>query len=67
MSSSTAGEVSNSLTVGEVGNGILNVCLQLFDGGIPNQILVNGTPSGLLHLEPPSVKLQHNRREAARI
>jgi hypothetical protein len=47
--------VSNSLTAGEVGGGILN------------QVLVDGAPFGLLHPVPPSVKLQHNRWEAARI
>jgi hypothetical protein len=47
--------VSSSLMVGEV------------NGGIPNRILVESAPFGLLHLAPPSTKLQHNRREAARI
>jgi hypothetical protein len=47
--------VSNSSTAGEVGGGILN------------RILVDGAPFGLLHPVPPSVKLQHNRWEAARI
>jgi hypothetical protein len=45
--------VFSSLTVGEVG------------GGIPNRILVDGAPFGLLHPTPPSSKLQHNRWEAA--
>jgi hypothetical protein len=65
MSSSTAGEVSSSSVVGEVGSEIPNVRLQLLDGGIPNRILVDGAPFDLLHLEPPSLKLQHNHREAA--
>jgi hypothetical protein len=55
MSSSTTGEVSSSSMVGKVG------C------GIPNQILVDDTPFSLLHLAPPSAKLQHNHREAVRI
>jgi hypothetical protein len=32
-----------------------------------NRILVDGAPFGLLHPVPPSAKLQHNHREAARI
>jgi hypothetical protein len=52
MSSSTADEVSSSSTAGEVSSGILNVRLQLLNGGIPNRILVDGAPFGLLDLEP---------------
>jgi hypothetical protein len=60
-------EVSSSSTSGEVSSGIPIVRLQLLDDGIPNQIMVDGAPSSLLHLEPPLVKLQHNRREVTLI
>jgi hypothetical protein len=69
MSSSTAGKVSSSSMAGEVGSGIPNVRLQLLDCGILNICLqlLDGAHLGLLHLELPSLKLQHNRCEAARI